>query len=50
MSSLMGVTEAQETFSVYQPTVDVHEGEGKRVLKVVNDDGRVTADLAPVKR
>ena len=31
-------------------TWTLHEGDGKRVLKSVNDDGRVTAELTPVRR
>ena len=30
-------------------TWTLHEGEGKRVLKIINDDGRVSAELMPAK-
>jgi hypothetical protein len=31
-------------------TWTLHEGDGKRVLKIVNDDGRISSELMPVKR
>jgi hypothetical protein len=31
-------------------TWTLHEGDGKRVLRTVNDDGRATGELVPVKR
>lgn len=45
-----GKLRARSTTTGNTATWTLHEGEGKRVLKVVNDDGRVTADLTPVKR
>jgi hypothetical protein len=30
-------------------TWTLHEGDGKRMLRTVNDDGRITADLTPAR-